>query len=393
MTSANQWGEAPSTNIPGIKFASLPPGNYTLVVQGNMGNFTASKNAYFQFSDGTNSATEQSIWQNSAGSIGASGIEQTITYSTSQSNVTLRLQAKTDSGGTAFLNGTTAQWATISVYHYPTQSQQAYKPDQTPGNYGATSTQSATTTATGGFAAVTGSVSGSLTSSSTPRNITCSASGSYLGIDCTVPKAGNYHVCVYGTAVDGAGTTHHLELVDGSGTVIAGPTTQYMATASGDVPLSLCGNYTASSTSVTFQIYAYVSGGTETITPKSWSVVDLDAPMSMPYLTGSVTSNTTGQLHHEYAVVGTSCTSTPCTITSQSGSWLTSISRSAAGTYALNFASGEFSAAPGCSVTAIGSTRYPEVTVGTSSALTFYLINSSGSAADSAFSILCTGPR
>lgn len=69
---------------------------------------------------------------------------------------------------------------------------------------------------------------------------------------------------------------------------------------------------------------------------------------------GAVTSTTTGQEHIERAffagnAAGTSnCTSTPCTIVGQTGSWVTSVSHSSTGIYVVNIASGEFNTTPFC---------------------------------------------
>jgi hypothetical protein len=51
----------------------------------------------------------------------------------------------------------------------------------------------------------------------------------------------------------------------------------------------------------------------------------------------------------ERVYVGTSCVSTPCTVTSKSGTtWVSSVSRSATGTYSVNVAANTFSATPSC---------------------------------------------
>lgn len=75
-----------------------------------------------------------------------------------------------------------------------------------------------------------------------------------------------------------------------------------------------------------------------------------------PTLVGSVTSNSTSALRIENIAFGgsgtfsstTACTSSPCTIYKQSSSWTTSVTRSSAGTYVLNFPSSTFSSAPIC---------------------------------------------
>lgn len=117
---------APSTNLPGIKFASLAPGDYKIEYEGGIGDNTTAKVAYYQFSDGTNTARETSSFY-SSGSFTASTISQSLTYTTPQSNVTFTLKAKTDSGGNAMIYGTSAIPGVIRVYRFPTASEQVIR--------------------------------------------------------------------------------------------------------------------------------------------------------------------------------------------------------------------------------------------------------------------------
>jgi hypothetical protein len=129
-------------------------------------------------------------------------------------------------------------------------------------------------------------------------------------------------------------------------------------------------------------------------TGSAWTIKDQKA------FPGSVTSNTSGLERVERVRVASSCTSTPCTITDQSGSWVSSISRISLGQYTVNFAAGEFSGAPTCflnmsTTNCAGSTcgNGYVTSVSTSSAL--IVIQSSNNTAflDSAFGLLCMGPR
>ena len=111
--------QAPSTMIPAIKFASLPAGDYRLEYEGMAySNGTTSRENYYQFWDGTNTARETSAMLGSA-NIALNSINQSISYSTTQSNITLSLRAKVDSGGTTNLYGTTATPGTIKVWYFP----------------------------------------------------------------------------------------------------------------------------------------------------------------------------------------------------------------------------------------------------------------------------------
>jgi hypothetical protein len=70
----------------------------------------------------------------------------------------------------------------------------------------------------------------------------------------------------------------------------------------------------------------------------------------------NVSSASAGQERVERLTVATSCTSSPCTITSQSGTWVQSpsgVTRASAGQYSVALTAGEFTAAPACNVTSL----------------------------------------
>ncbi len=116
--------------------------------------------------------------------------------------------------------------------------------------------------------------------------------------------------------------------------------------------------------------------------------------LNAPLLVGSVTSNATGALRNEYAIVSTTCTTTPCTISKTSSNWLTNITRlGLAGYYSLNFASGTFSDTPACSCFGGGFVGV-SCTINTESSSAVSFITSLGAtAADTNFRVTCIGPR
>jgi hypothetical protein len=114
---------APPTQIPSIKFASLPAGDYRLEYEGLLGSSGTGNNASFQFWDGTNTARETSVFNGtSAGTNQAPGISQTISYSTTQSNVTLSIRGKQSGTSTATIYGTTTNPGVIKVWYFPPES-------------------------------------------------------------------------------------------------------------------------------------------------------------------------------------------------------------------------------------------------------------------------------
>lgn len=120
---------------------------------------------------------------------------------------------------------------------------------------------------------------------------------------------------------------------------------------------------------------------------------------------GNVSSTTTGQEHIErIAFAGNTtmtsvCTSsTPgsgiCAISSQSGSWVTSVTRSGTGNYTVNFQSGEFSSPPTCTASCgVNSNCFARINnPPTTSELNIQDIASAAAVDDGGW-IICMGPH
>lgn len=83
------------------------------------------------------------------------------------------------------------------------------------------------------------------------------------------------------------------------------------------------------------------------------------------------------------------------TIASQSGSWISSVSRSAAGVVDITIANGQFNAAPTCVATRAPSTQASSeqgIIANSATSVTVISGNSSGGNQDLDFTILCMGP-
>jgi hypothetical protein len=94
----------------------------------------------------------------------------------------------------------------------------------------------------------------------------------------------------------------------------------------------------------------------------------------------------------------TNCSSTPCTVISQSGSWVTSVSRASAGNYTITIGDGLFSSPPSCTLNGfVHGTKsfvasHGEITTPTSIPVLCH--DGTGSnPADCWFDIICIGPR
>jgi hypothetical protein len=150
----------------------------------------------------------------------------------------------------------------------------------------------------------------------------------------------------------GAASTASAQLVDGSGAVIDPGRSAFFGTASSYSGITLCGDYNVQSiAATTFKIKLATNGGTLSITNAQasgsaaiqWMIFQKDTGLPAPLLVGSVTSNTSGIERIESGVI-----TSPTTITSQSGSWISSVTNGSTGNYSVNFTAGMFSAAPRC---------------------------------------------
>jgi hypothetical protein len=405
-TALSGSAQAPSTMIPGIKFASLQPGSYILKYEGTVGlNYNSGyTTAYFQFWDGTNSANETPAPLQGAGSgnsgVQIPGFQQTISYSNVQSNVTLSIRAATSStAGAGLLFGTTSNPGVISVYYFPTQSQTAYRADQTPASWSGTSTQSGTTAST--TAADPSSVVGSITPGASV-NMNCTAASGLVGITCNLPRAGIYKVCYGGYISNNGVNTGAAALYDGSNNMIAGTQTYTSGGANYSGPVGQCGDYSATAAgTATFKLRGYAISGTETVTAATWSVLELTAPMAMPFVLNQVNSNNSNGERVERAIInsgtaGTACTTSPCTVYAQSGSWISSVTRTSTGNYTINFAAGMFSGTPTCTASGAFALNSTFAFIGTQSSSSVAIASfnaASAAAADSAWNLICMGPK
>jgi len=357
---------APSTNIPGIKFSSLPPGNYTLKYEGTVLAHwaSASGSANFQFWDGTNTANEIS-WIGDANASGyysgASGIQQTISYSSPQSNITLSVRGKASAAGVdAQIFGTTSNPGVISVYWFPTQSQQVVT-QQNAANVLGTVFYTAASICPANSLLADGSAVSRSAYASLFQNIGTTFGTGDGSTTFNLPD-------MRGIFVRGSGS-QTISSISYSGTLGTKQGDQmqghYHNPADIGISTALIGQsgtnrYVPSGGSTTG---APVSDGTNgtprtgsetrpaniAMTPCIWY-----ASQPAPLLTGSVTSDSDGSEKINRARIGgaasdtTNCTTSPCTIHRQSGTWLTSVTRTTTGTYVGTIVSGKYSDKPEC---------------------------------------------
>lgn len=123
------------------------------------------------------------------------------------------------------------------------------------------------------------------------------------------------------------------------------------------------------------------------------SMIPLTQNLPVPILLNSLATDYAGNTKVGWAHVDSSCTSSPCTITDQSGMF-TSITRGSAGTYTANFAS-TFGVHPTCKpVSKTSGSACSYISSQSTSAVTFVMhACATGTATDAAFDLECTGPK
>jgi hypothetical protein len=295
----------PSTNVPAIKFASLPAGEYSLEYEGRWGQSSGFL-AKLRFTDGTNTARENSQCMNNSAATWCNGIKQSISYSSPQSNTTLEIYGLLGGAGSTELYGITGSPATIKVYYFPSSSQQAVSSAQADYDW-----TSYTPTFTG-FGTVTGvecqhqRVTSNLnlrckfvTGTTTATEARISLPNGLISADTTKIPSIQYVGPMFrnlGTAANGL-------------TVLIEPSVSYVTFGqftNGGVPLTKVTGSAGFNSSETQNF-------TASIPIQGWS-----SNQRAPTLVGSVTSNASGALRTEYATLSNSCS-----VSNSSSSWIT----------------------------------------------------------------------
>lgn len=390
---------APGTKIPGVVFSNMPPGKYMVVAQGTFGTSDGATNCNFRISDGTNVSPATEV---TAVNTTASHIVGSFSYTTAQSSLTFQIQGRVQSGaGSCDIKTNDANQnrdLAFFVYRYPTSAELSYRSDQAPaswsGNHGNGCSWSRTNASFGDPAV-------DATCTFTQRvNLNFGTVSSYVsgadklpGVVFTPSRTGRYLVMASGNisgSTGGAGIG--VQLYDGSAE-ISKMGWQVIA-ANVAQPYTLVGivNGTAG-TALTVSLRTNSSGGSATLgaaneTAVEWNLTNLDVNNAAPMLVGSVTSNSTGSERIERAQF--SCLSPTSSITSQSGSWVSSVGNRSSATCTVTIANGIFSSTPTC-VAVKNSGTAEAFGLVSDSATQLTLTNAS--AADFAAQIICMGPK
>lgn len=412
--TAEGKASAPPSNTFGASFTGLPSGEYEIEVDGTIYNSTTDA-CYARFTDGTNFSQE--LYYRAAGQLYVPKISGRFRYDSSKGALNIQLQLK--AGGT----NSCALFAPsqFRIKRFPTSSEIAYRPELQAlswSGYHDASYSNWNFTSTGAFAdPASNTNNGNDVTELTNRNlgtVTSYVSGARKlpGIVITPKKTGRFYVCaVTGPANAGtSGGSFQLNDLTNSKTIAEAA----VADTSNNSSVTLCGILDIPNLSaITLAVQGKKgAAGTMLITSyntttrmMNWSIFALDQNIPAPVLVGSVTSGSTGAERIERVRFGgaserSNCTASPCTIYSQSGSWVSSVTRNATGNYTVNIASGVFSVEPTCSgnAKAIGSQNTALIPVdatgsATSKRFDVMRLGAAGTNDDAYVEYVCYGPR
>lgn len=426
--------------LPQIRLKNVGPGRYVFVA---IGSFTVYKSSGQEASsdwriyDGTSAfdvPMRTSIYDADSleRQIQLPQLRGEITYTEAKGDVTLKIQSKHNVSNTQI--NTDYNGFLIAVYKYPLAESTVLRPDKQ-GWYISASVSGADVslplvdqlTYTG---IENGSLSLALDSGSSPAYIACSSTEVASGTTCTgnesvgfsvpeIPSAGKYEICAYfgsilgnpSAAMVGLDFFKIVETQNNSQTVLTSGTTVQAYSIDTDGELhgetwKICDIFNLSSSGQkTFRLFNYydllggttathalqINGSTAGRNIK-WTMIPISQNMPMPLIVNSVASKYNGAMYfHGAAIAGAGTPS----IVRQSGTWINSITDEGVGIWTLNFASGVFASDPycTCSVQTGGGGYICGISSPGSSSVKVYTTNSSGTATDLLFDILCYGPR
>lgn len=410
-------GGSPSGQTPAFTITNGPPGEYFVVVSGSMGSnasgATTAVGSDVRLYDGTTVYGPPMInggsCSGASGTLVCTGPGYSFPFSFSGGTKTIKLQYKVAGTAGQFRIFVGEQGLQFSVYRFPSSSEIAYRPDvvnRTGQVKHAAAASCRWTTTSASFASFSADAD-----CTTPTGIgSGSAPGTKIpaGVFTNIP-AGKYKVFASGAFVSeyaASSTGCNFRLYDGTNSI--SEFDAYTTSTSGYEFLSSSEGivqYSANQTSLTIEVQAKrpSGGGSCSVDTASSQLVigliPIDQNVPMPNLVGSVLSNSSGVERVERARLNCDGSSV---ITSQSGSWITSIGNISSGTCAITFATGIFTAPPSCVYSGDqgGANEVFTTTVATSTTgvtvklqTTAYGGTTWANSAGYDFQIICMGPK
>lgn len=258
---------------------------------------------------------------------------------------------------------------------------------------------------------------------------TCAAGNEAVGVVFNLPMAGQVVACAsYGVEIStGAGGSW-----DGAMQIVETPNTANTLSQEGksrvplqnrqpssivNQPVRLCGTFNFSSAGQKTLRLMYESSVSGTVNNSiiladqsgaqgqrdvHWEIYPINQQMPAPVFTTvqkKVESNASGERIERARVGGatttTVCSSSPCTIHSQSGSWLTGCTRAGTGNYTCSVTAGTFSAAPSCTFMAAGAVGFASSAPNVAQSSTAITVQTGYNLtnADTYWDMICMGPK
>lgn len=456
--SVANYASAPSTKIPRIKFATLPPGEYQVIATGVFGmegtGTTAS--AQYKLYDGTTYSGSGPIDVLSTDplSVRHGILVGRFTYTTAQSNIEFRpvaLSSSDSNDPNIYANIATTRDLEFTVYRFPTTAETAISSDSMNWQVIADITGANPSLGVSAVTSYTEIIDAGLTmtpvSGSSPVGImcsttnaaatpttstsTCSAGSESIGANFNIPRAGWYEACFQfghhvqadsGEAANATFNVVHTPLTaqtltyEGGPRITSGQAALTIATGVDQIITAgrnVCGQINFSSVGNVGIRLMYEQSVTGT--PDD-SVLLADAnssngqrgiritvkplilPSNVPQTINSVINSSSGVTRIEVAKLR--CFSTSA-ITSQHGSWVTSIGNISSGACNITLTSGIFSSTPYCFSTFLSGTTGGTFEVRTNATSTTAVsvansVLSAGAAADATdfhFYFSCIGAK
>jgi len=392
-------GSPPDTKIPAIKYEHLPAGRYKVTMKFQVQNPTSNGICFFRINDGVSNKGTSMHRQSGTGEYTTQVVSGVFEYDTPQTNKKFELFYLEPAATTCTVPiEDTNRVFQLTVERYPLDSQQVLSVDASQwlvdasistsnaaidlGLVDVTTyteiTDSALTLTNNTSKGSTPSVQIPCSGTEVPSSSTCGGDES-LGISFEIIKTGLYEVCssfthqFNSTSGTNDATFQLVETPTDAQTILqyGGGMASTRSSVGGNIgfPVKTCGTFNFNSVGRKVIRVMYEQNEATTlansfllINKTDTNAGDREAFFTVRPITqnqpavvlaNSVSSNGTGPFRIESVTFGgasaaTSCTSTPCTLYNETGSWVSSVARNAIGDYTLNIISGIFSSAPNC---------------------------------------------
>lgn len=400
---------APSTQLPAIKFESMPEGEYYFVGKGTFrcsraGGDTAD--CQMQFHDGTSGLDVQGQYGAGLGLTSShSGNGQILGHlslSSASGPKTIALQARLVAASLQFISPVGDEDLKIDVYYFPSHSRTAATFATTAMSWAGydTGTTALTSITEDDFP---GGPS-TLTELSNRNMGTVSASATGKGITWTPSEIGKWKVCASGHVNTSAATASgSVVLTNSSNTHLGTEQLFSQQVAGGSTPYHRCATVDIASagTPYTVKLRGYVnSGSLDASASTDWTIENLDQGKNAPVILGGVVTPSAGVMNIASVsfagnLAGTAvCNSDPCVLRQANG--ITAVNWASGANYTIHFAPGTFSAPPICTFTSldlVSAIIATETIRPTTLQVDMSTFNAAGAQADDGANVICIGPK